>query len=110
MLIRRRGLDEEDVMELPREHARGAASTFDEGHLVLLGHGRRGDRERRRERPDQEVHLVDGDEPLDLADRRVGQALVVVLLQLDFPAEEAARVIDLLDPDLVPVLDARAGI
>jgi len=89
------GLHEEEVVEVLVEDLRSAAGRLDEGISVALGHARRGDRQQARERSENDVDFVLGDEVLVVGHDLVRARGVVDDLDLHLPPEDAAGLVDL---------------
>jgi hypothetical protein len=104
-VVSRRLLCEEQMREAAVEHVRRATGRLDIEHAVALGHGRRWEVEQRRERAEQQVHLVLADQRVVIRHDRVLIAGVVLDHHLDLAAVEKTAVVvhDRL-PDLVALL------
>ena len=102
--------DLERMLEAAAGDDLGGAGGLPMEHAVALGGLADGDRQRRGERSGGDLDAVLGDQPLGLADRRVGTR-GVALQVLDLAAVDAAALVDHVAGNLhrFPVLDAVFG-
>ncbi len=111
LLVGRRLLREEEVLEAAIEQLRRAAGRLDVEHSVALGHRGRRQVQQRGEGPKQKVHLVAADQGVVVGHDRVLVALVVLDDHLHrAPVDEAALLVDHCLPDLVALLCRLAGL
>ena len=88
----------------------GAAGRLDERVAVPGRHARRGNGQQAGDRAEHQVNVVLGDQGLVVGDHLGGAGGVVDDLELDLAAEDAARLVDLVGPELVALLRGLAGV
>ncbi len=109
-VLARRRADLERVLEAAAGDDFRGAGRLPMEHAVALGGLADRDGQRRGERAGRDLDAVLGDQPLGLADRRVGAGGVALQI-LDLAAVDAAALVDHVASDLhrFPVLDAVLG-
>src|SRR5690606_18967467 len=96
-------LEVEDVLVSALPHPQGSRGRHRIDHAVLFRHRGGGEAEEAGEGPQQDVDVVDVDEPLHLGDRHLRVGSVVFDLQLHRTAEQSATGVDLVHAALVAV-------
>ena len=104
LVVRRRLLGEEQVLEPAREHLRRTAGRLDVEHVVALGDRRGRQVQQRRERPQEEVDVVAADQGVVVGDDGVLVARVVLDVELHLASEQTALLVDRGRPDLIALL------